>query len=105
MYILKVKLTLSVLSDFIVALAAIHRSTFSGLERYFGLFATLGACCGEHLTLGSVAVAAAASVTFCLSGLAPGGAALRFVSVAFRLEELLFLSGEGKGSSAVGALE
>ena len=104
MYILKVKLALSVLSDFIVALAAIHRSTFSGLERYFGLLATLGACCGEHLTSGSVAVAAT-SVTLCLPGFAAGGATLWLVSVAFRLEELLFLSGEGKGSSAVGALE
>ena len=104
MYILKVKLTLSVLSDFIVALAAIHRSTFSGLERYFGLFATLGACCGEHLTSGSVAVAAT-SVTFCLPGFAAGGAALRFVSVAFRLEELLFLSAESEGGPAIGALE
>ena len=55
MYVLKVKLALSALSGLTVALATIHRSTFAGLEWYFGVFATLGAYCREHLASGPVA--------------------------------------------------
>jgi len=105
MYVLlQVKLALSALSDFTVALTAIHRSALAGLERYFGVFATLGTCCGEHLTLGPVAVATT-SVTFCLPGFAACGTALRLISVAFRLEELLFLSAESESSPTIGTLE
>ena len=68
MYILKSKLALSTQADLIVAIATIYWSAFAGLERYFGLFATLGAYCGEHLPLGPVAIATATatSVTLCL---------------------------------------
>jgi len=54
---LKLKLALLVHSNFIVALATIYRSTFTGLERYLGLLTTLGACYREHLASGLVAVA------------------------------------------------
>jgi len=69
MYVLKVKLSLSVQSDFIVALTTIHWSAFTGLERYLGVFATLGAYCGEHLASGPVAVTTI-SVSLCLPCLA-----------------------------------
>jgi hypothetical protein len=104
MYVLKVKLALSAHFDFIVALATIYRSTFSRLERYFGFLTALGAYCWEHLAPGPVAVAIV-SVTLCFPGFAACGAALGLVSIAFRLEELLFLSAEGKLGSTIGALE
>ncbi len=102
MYVLKVKLALSAQSDLLVALTTVHRSTFTGLERYFGLFATLGACCGKHLPPGPVA---ATSVTLCLPCFAARGTALGLVSIAFRLEELLLLSTESECSPTIRALE
>ena len=58
MHVLKVKLVLPVRSNLTVALTTVYRSAFTGLERYFGVFATLGTCYGEHLALRRVAVAA-----------------------------------------------
>jgi len=99
----RLKLVLPVQSGFTVAVAAIYRSAFAGLKRDFGILSTLGAYRGEHLPLGSVAVATI-SVAFGLPGLATCGTALGLVSKAFGLEEFLFLSGEGKGSPAIGTL-
>ena len=104
MYVLKVKLALFVQSDLIVALTTIHRSTFAGLERYFGVFATLSAYGGEHLASGSVAVTII-SITLCLPCLAACRTALRLVSIASRLEELLLLSTERESSPTIRALE
>ena len=104
MFVHKVKLALSAQSDLSVALTTIHRSTFAGLEWHFGVFATLGAYCGEHLASGAVAVATI-SVTCCFPRFATWGTALGLVGIAFRLEELLFLSTEREGSSTIGTLE
>ncbi len=104
MYVLKVKLALSAQFDFSVALATIHWSTLTGLERYFGFLTALGAYCREHLASGPVAVAII-SVTLCFPCFAACGTALGLVSIAFSLEELLFLSAEGEGSPTIGTLE
>jgi len=104
MHALKFKLDLFVQFDFIVALATIHRSAFSWLERYFGLLTALGARYREHLASGPVAVAII-SVTLCFPGFAAGGTALGLVGIALGLEELLFLSAEGEVSPTIGALE
>ena len=104
MYVLKTKLALSAQSDLIVAIATIYRSTFAGLERYFSGLATLGADCGKHLASGTVAVTIV-SGTFCLPCLAAWLTALGLVSVAFGLEELLFLNSEGEGNPTIGTLE
>jgi len=95
-------LALSARSDFSVTLAAIHRSTFTGLERYFGFLTALGAYGREHLALGPVA---AIPVTLCFPVFAALGTALGLISIAFRLEELLFLSAESEGSPTIGTLE
>jgi len=104
MYVLTAKPALSTQSDLIVAIATIYRSTFAGLERHFGVFATLSAYCGEHLPPRPVAVATI-SVTLCLPCLAAWETALRLVSVALGREEFLFLSAESEGSPTVGALD
>ena len=104
MYVLKAKLALPTHSGFIVAIATIYWSTFTGLERYFGVFATLGAHCGECLPLGPVAVATIA-VTLCLSCLAAWETSLRLINIALRREELLLLSTEGEGSPTIGTLD
>ena len=104
MYILKVELALFVHSDFTVALTTIHRSTFSGLERYLSFLTTLGAYRREHLASGPVAVATI-SVTLCLPCFATCGTALRLISIAFGLKELLFLSAESEGSPTIGTLD
>ena len=104
MYVLKVKLVLSAHFALIVALTTIHRSTFTGLERYFGFLTTLGAHGREHLASGPVAVAII-SGALCLPCFATCGTALRLIGIASGLEDLLFLSTEGEGSPAIGALE
>ena len=104
MHVLQVKLALSAQSDSAVAFATIYRSAFSGLERYFGFLTALGAYCREHLALGPVAVAII-SGTLCFPCFAACGTALGLVSIAFSLEELLFLSTEGEGSPTIGTLE
>ncbi len=57
MYVVKSKLAGSAQSDLIVAIAAIYRPIFAGLEWNLGGFSTLGAYRREHLALGSVAIA------------------------------------------------
>ena len=104
MYVLKVKLALSAQSGLIVALTTVHRSTFAGLERHFGFLPTLGAYCGEHLASGPVAVVTI-SVTLCSPCFAACGTALGLISIAFGLEELLFLNVECEGSPTIGTLE
>lgn len=69
MHVRNVRLALPIQSDFAVALATIHWSTFAGLKRYFGVLATLGAHGGEHLPLGPIAVATVSSLV-CLPSLA-----------------------------------
>ena len=44
---------LLVRSDRVIAITAIYWSTFTGFERYFGVFATVGAYYWEHLAFGS----------------------------------------------------
>ena len=66
MYVLKVKLALSAQSDLIVAIAAIYWSTFVGLKRHLGVFATLGTYCREHLALGPVAIISIAIATIAI---------------------------------------
>ena len=82
MFVLKVKIILSILSDVAVAFTTVNRSTFTGLERHFGFFTTLGAHGGEHLASGPVAIAII-SVTLCSPRFAAWGTALGLVSVAF----------------------
>jgi hypothetical protein len=98
------RITLSVRSNLVVALATIYRSAFSRLERDFGFLTALGARRREHLTSGPVAVAII-TVTLGFPGLAAGGTALGLIGVALGLEELLFLGAEGELGSTVGAGE
>ena len=102
------KLKLPAWSVFVVALATIYRSAFTGLKRYFGVLPTLGTHRGEHLAR-PVAIAASASasasVTLCLSCLAASWASLGLIGIAFGLEELLLLASESEGSPAIGTLK
>ena len=104
MYVLNIKLALSAQSGLSVALTTIHRSTFAGLERDFGFLTTLGAYGRKHLASGPVAVAII-SVTLRFPCFTACGTALGLVCIAFRLEELLFLSAEREGSPTIGTLE
>jgi hypothetical protein len=85
-----------------VAIATIYRSAFTGLERYFGVFATLGTHRGEHLPLAPETVATTTlAVRFpCLT---TGGTALGVVFVPLGCEELLFLSAERESGVAIEA--
>ena len=57
MFVPKFQLLLPIRSDRNIAVAAIDRSAFTGLERYFAILAALGTHCGKHLALWSVAIA------------------------------------------------
>jgi hypothetical protein len=103
-YAALVKLKLPICPDFIVALAAIYGSAFTGFKRYFGILTTLGTYRGEHLA-GSVAIATTTTVTLCLPCLAASRASLGLIGVAFGLEELLLLGTESEGSSAIGTFK
>jgi len=85
----------------VVALAAIYRSTFTGLERHFCVFAALGTHCREHLASEAEVV----SVTLGFPCFAARWATLGFMSIAFSGKELLFLSGEAEVGPAISALE
>ena len=98
----KVKPVLTTRSDFSVAITTVHWFITARFKRYFGVFATLGECCGKHLALGSVT---AVSVAFWLPCLAARRTALGLISIAFGLEKLLFLSVESKGSPTIGTLD
>jgi len=100
----KVRLTLSVQSDRIVALTTIHRSTFTGLERYFGILTALGTYGGEHLASRPVAVAIV-SGTLCLPRLTAWKTALWLIGIAFGRKKFLFLSAESEDSPTIGTLD
>ncbi len=89
-------------SDFAVAITTVNRLITAWFKRYFGVFAALGACYGKHLAWGSIT---ATSVALWLPCLTAWRTALRLISIAFGLEELLFLSTECESSTTVGALE
>jgi hypothetical protein len=95
---------LSVNFVFSIAIATIHWSTFTWLERYFGVFATLGANCREHLTSGTVAIATV-SVTLGFPGFATWRTALRLISIASGLEEFLFFRAESEGCPTIRTCE
>jgi hypothetical protein len=85
-----------------VAIAAVDRSAFAGLKGHFRFLAAFGADYRVHLALSEAAGSAVAVSLPCLSA---GRASLGLVGVAFGLEELLLRGAEGKGSTAIGALE
>jgi hypothetical protein len=58
----------------------------------------------KHSPLGTLAVVSAVGTLRFFSSPARG-TALRLIGKAFRLEELLFPSAEGKGSSTIGTLD
>ncbi len=91
-------------SERIIAIATIYWPTFTGLERYFGILATLGTYYRKHLPPGPGAVVTI-PVTPCLPGLTALRTALGLVSIAFRSKELLLPSTEGEGSPTIGTLE
>jgi hypothetical protein len=102
---------LSAYSYFTVAIAAIDRSSLTGLEGYGSCFAAIGTNRRVHLPRGrvtgvsiSIAVAAVAkALRFpCLTAF---GAAFGLVGIASGLELLLFLNAKGKGIIAIGAGE
>jgi hypothetical protein len=88
MHILQVRPALSALSNLVVAIATIHRSTIGRFKWYLSVFATIGALYRKHLAPGPVAVAsipvaaAVVSVLPCFPCLAACGAALRLVGIA-----------------------
>ena len=92
---------LSISPDFGEALAAIYRSAFTGLKRYFCFLATLGTNRGVHLA--RFPAAGAHSLGFpCLP---TGRAPLGFVGVAFRPEKFLVFSAEVERGAAIGTLD
>ena len=101
-HVLKIIPVLSTQSDFTVALTTIDRSTITRLKRYFGVFAALGAYCRKHLASGAIV---AVSITLCLPCLTARRTALWLISIALRLEKLLFLSAESKCSPTIGTLD
>jgi len=86
-------------SKLVVALAAIYRSTFTRLERYFRGFATPSTHCGKHFAV------EAASIALGFPCSAACRATLGLMNIAFRSKELLFLSGESESSPTISALE
>jgi len=89
---------LSISPDFGEALAAIYRSTLTGLKGYFRFLAALGTNRGVHLTR----FHAAGTHSLGFPCLPAGGAPLRLVGVTLGLEELLLRSGEGERSPTIG---
>jgi len=90
--------------DFAVAIAAVYGFAGSWLKRYLGALSTLGAYSGVHLTSCRTTTAEAATGTTSLrfSGFTACGTPLRLISVAFLLEEFLFLRGEGECCPTIG---
>jgi len=90
--------------DCSVALAAVHWSPVSGLERYLGVFPARGADSRIHFSLPLIAVAIPATAL-----LFPGCSAVRttlgLVGEALGSEELLLGSAKGETCAAVYALE
>jgi len=111
MFISQTNSRLPACSYFTVAITAIHWSTLAGLERYFSFLTTLSAHRWEHLASGCVAVAiisvaaSTISVLSCFPCLTAFGAAFGLVSIASRLELLLFLSTKGESITTIGTFE
>ena len=104
MYALKAEPALLAGSGFTVTIATVYWLVPARFKRYLGILAALGTFYREHLPLGSV-TRATVSITLCFSCLAARGAAPGLIGIAFRLEKLLLLSAEGKGSPAIGTLD
>ncbi len=111
---LKNKLAGSAQPDLIVAIAAIHRPIFAGLEWYLSSFPTLGTYRRKHFALRPVAIAiipiavatvATVAVLPCFPFLAAWGTALRLVSIASGCELFLFPNAKGKGSPTIETLD
>jgi hypothetical protein len=92
---------LAVGSDLAEALAAVDRPAFAGLERDLSILAAFGTNRREHLT--SLVTAGAVPLGF--PGLPAARAALGFVGIPFRLEELLLRRTEGERRPAISTLE
>ena len=95
------KLALPAQLNLVVATATIHRSTFTGFERYLGLLATLSTDHGEHLALRASAEATA-SIACSFFRLAAFRAAFGVVGVTLGSEEFLLTYGEGESFAAIG---
>ena len=94
--------------NFSVAVAAVHRSSVSGLERYLGVFPARGADGRMHFSLPLIAIAIPAIIrTTAL--LFPGCSAVRttlgLVGEPLASEELLLGSAKGETCAALHALE
>ena len=101
MYILDVEQNLPAQLILVVATATIHRSTFTGFERYLGLLATLSTDRGEHLALRSTVVAVPKARSF--FRLAAFRTAFGFVGETLRSIEFLLAGTELKCRTAVDA--
>jgi hypothetical protein len=99
-----IKPALSTQSDFTVAIAAIDGPAVGRLKGHLGVSAAVGAYGGKHLAWESIAVTTI-SVPLCLPCLSARGTALRLISIALGLIELLFPSGEAEVSSTIGTLD
>jgi len=89
---------------FAIAVAAIYRPAFTGLERYFGVFAALGTHRRIHLPLApeTIATTTLAARSSCLTA---RGTALRVIHIPFGSEELLFFSTECETCATITAIE
>jgi hypothetical protein len=102
MHVLNAKLALPAGSYFTEAIATVNRPVTTWFKGYFGILTTLSTYRRKHLAGGTVATV---PVTLRLPGLATRHTAFGVVGVAAGCEELLFVSAEGEGSSAVGTLD
>ena len=92
---------LSVRPDFAEAFAAVNRASFTRLKRYLGVFTAFGANRWEHLACPKTA----GTIPLGLPCLPATRTALGLIGIAFRLEEFLLRSAEGKRRTAIGTLE
>ena len=104
-YIILTGLPSTALSALVVAAAAIHRPTFSRLEGYLRLSATLSTYRGEHLAIGPTTTAIATTGTLPSSRLTAGWASFGLVGVPLFGEELLLFGAEGNTCAAIGTLQ
>ena len=94
--------------NFSVAVAAVHRSSVSGLERYLGVFPARGADSRIHFSLPLIAVtipAAIPTTALLFLGCSAVRTTLGLISEALSSEELLLGSAKGETCAAVHALE
>ena len=95
------QISLSCWSDFAIAIAAVDRSVTAGLERYFGVFATLGTDYGKHLAGSPVA---AIPEALRLPRLATRWTALGLIGVSSGLKKLLLFCAVDEGFPTIGTL-